>query len=342
MDHVPAIYRTRGFFPDDIAVILENFKFPKQLKIAHGGFGVNPPFEKNTNLIIVDCTHHPWLHPPIPKLYENIPVLGLTGLYNKSDTKIVPQDENYIYYSYHFGYTSFLPNKDIVINNDLPRPYNFSCLNRSPKIERVWFYTQLFQQNFYKNSITSFYNEFPYGGNIRFDDLDEDTATFFKDCVLHLLPICIQSEKNIYIKHGKNYNEEVYHDHPAFNDAYVNIISEHSYTEKIITEKTIKPIAAQQLFLMAGPQFAIKELKNLGFDVFEDIIDHDYYDNEEHYKIRLLKMLEIAADLNNQNLKLIFEKTKQRREQNKNYLFGQELRYKIFSPIIEFINNNCF
>jgi|688.fasta_scaffold351242_3 hypothetical protein len=333
IEYPPEIYSQRGSFPNNIATILKNFKFHKPLKIAHGDFGYNSPLEENTDLIIVDCSHHPFPHPKLTKHYNNIPILGLTGFYDSGY-------DLYTYYPHYFGYANF-ENVNDTNSNGFCRQYKFSCLNRSPKTERIWFYTQLFQQKFYKNSITSFFDTFPYGTDIQYNNLDEDTVDFFKNNISHLLPICISSEKNTFDKNGKNYDERIFHGHPAFTDTYINIISEHSYTEKFISEKTIKPIAAEQIFLMAGPQYAIRELRNLGFDVFDDIINHSYYDHEEDYKFRLLKMLEVATYLDSQNLKLIFEKTEQRRKHNKNYLFSAELRNQIFFPIIDFIRTNC-
>ena len=42
------------------------------------------------------------------------------------------------------------------------------------------------------------------------------------------------------------------------------------------TEKTLKSLFAGQFFIVVGLPFVIERLRELGFDVFDDIIDHRY------------------------------------------------------------------
>lgn len=345
MDFTPNIYPNYGFFPKDISTTLVNIRFKKSLNIVVGSSGFDESnFKENTDLIIIDYSHHPRAHGTLFNKYKNTPVLGLTGFYDANTDKI-PTGSIYMYYPHYFGYANFeIPVVDT--SNDFEKKYKFSCLNRSPKSERVWFYTKLFRQSFFENCITSFYNEFPNGDGIDFSNLDQDTINFFNQNIKHLLPICkdyddLWSKSELDLLYSKKYNDSIHHKHPAINDSYIQIISEHSHTDKFLTEKTVKALAAKQIFLMAGPQYAIKELKRLGFDVFEDIICHDHYDSEPDAKIRLTKMLEIANDLDKQNLSKIYQETFDRRLRNQQYIYSEELRSKIFKPIIDFINTNC-
>jgi hypothetical protein len=82
-----------------------------------------------------------------------------------------------------------------------------------------------------------------------------------------------------------------------------------------ITEKTWKPIAAQQLFLVFGNPGTIHALRQLGVDVFDDIIDHSY-DLEADWKLRLDKIYNSLEKLLCQNLNNIYQLTQSRRQHN--------------------------
>jgi len=49
-----------------------------------------------------------------------------------------------------------------------------------------------------------------------------------------------------------------------------------------ITEKTIRPILYKKLFVVVGSKHYEKQLKELGFDIFDDLIDKSY-DNKSYY-----------------------------------------------------------
>jgi hypothetical protein len=65
--------------------------------------------------------------------------------------------------------------------------------------------------------------------------------------------------------------------HPAFADTYLHVVSETTIHHKIfLTEKTWQTIAAGQLFVIWGNSGIVTHLRDLGVDVFDDIIDHAY------------------------------------------------------------------
>lgn len=50
----------------------------------------------------------------------------------------------------------------------------------------------------------------------------------------------------------------------------------------MLTEKTVKAYAFKQLPIWFAPQYFVKYQRDLGFDVFDDIIDHYSYDKIVH------------------------------------------------------------
>jgi hypothetical protein len=75
----------------------------------------------------------------------------------------------------------------------------------------------------------------------------------------------------------------------TYEKTYINIVTESCYElqEIHITEKSVKPFFFYQLPLFLSSYNHVKYLKNrFGFDMFDDLINHDY-DNEPDNKLRL-------------------------------------------------------
>jgi hypothetical protein len=71
--------------------------------------------------------------------------------------------------------------------------------------------------------------------------------------------------------------------HPAFADTYLHIVSETTIKEKIfLTEKTWQTIVSGQLFAVWGNCGIIRHLRDLGVDVFDDVVDHGYDQIADH------------------------------------------------------------
>lgn len=72
-----------------------------------------------------------------------------------------------------------------------------------------------------------------------------------------------------------------------YNQAWINVINETKFsTPGIITEKTLFAFLALQIPLVIGHQGIVQEIRELGFDVFDDIVD-TRYDNEPDDSIRM-------------------------------------------------------
>lgn len=71
--------------------------------------------------------------------------------------------------------------------------------------------------------------------------------------------------------------------HPAFSDCYLHLVSETTIKDKIfLTEKTWQPILAGQLLIIWGNTGIVAHLRELGVDVFDDIVDHGYDEITDH------------------------------------------------------------
>lgn len=104
--------------------------------------------------------------------------------------------------------------------------------------------------------------------------------------------------------------------HPAWSNACLNLVNESTIRPSIfITEKTWKPIMSGQMFMVLGNAGIIVELRRLGFDVFDDIIDHGY-DLEPDARSRLNKLHAELDRLANTDLVAMTMKLKHRRYEN--------------------------
>jgi hypothetical protein len=119
----------------------------------------------------------------------------------------------------------------------------------------------------------------------------------------------------------------------VYKDSLFHIVAETLVESPYISEKTYKIINAGQIPIMCGPKGAIQHLRNLGFDVFDDIVDHSY-DNIDNWKLRITTMhksLDKISMLNHEQIKF---DTYQRRLYNQQRLTSIELQQLIFKPII--------
>lgn len=97
-------------------------------------------------------------------------------------------------------------------------------------------------------------------------------------------------EKNLYhetvnlnINHADTVNQDLLNAHL---DSYFEIVVETNYLESslFLSEKTFKAIAWMQPFIICGNKGSVAALREFGYDVFDDIINHDYdlIDNHQH------------------------------------------------------------
>lgn len=91
-----------------------------------------------------------------------------------------------------------------------------------------------------------------------------------------------------------------HHTDESFFKCFFNVISEtssetddDSWSEVFITEKTFKAFAYRQLPIWNGVRGTVNVVRQMGFDVFDDIIDHSYddIDNEEERQTQVINEL---------------------------------------------------
>ena len=128
------------------------------------------------------------------------------------------------------------------------------------------------------------------------------------------------------------HDQEIYE--LPYNHSAYNIVSEtHVHEEKFITEKIWKPIIAQQMFVVHGKQHYLKDLRDLGFKTFNNIIDESY-DEESDQEKRINKIVDLCKWLKSQNWKVLYEKTKDIREHNARHFFKKEALQPVINETV--------
>jgi FkbM family methyltransferase len=123
------------------------------------------------------------------------------------------------------------------------------------------------------------------------------------------LPLILDTEDLV----SSNLMFEQFSDTKHFYDtSLIHIVSETYFYSNIIhlTEKTFKPILYKQPFIMLGPPFMLKKLRELGFKTFNDIWDESYDEITNHNERfeKILNLVEQIAKMNKTEKNELLEK----------------------------------
>jgi hypothetical protein len=229
----------------------------------------------------------------------------------------------YYPYWYHRAKNNFF-SRNIYQKNieSINKTYKISCLNGNPRWHRIYNYLLLKDKKYF--------NEFLFGMHLP-DINDHKMKSEWSSPTNYTIPEKLLEQwysvkDNFPDRNDIRSNVRIDADihHPAFSDSYVNLVSETTVDGLFVTEKTWKPIASGQLFLVIGGRFTISYLKDFGVDVFDDIIDHKYYDDEPDWQIRIHKIHVLIEDLLSQDLYALNQQTQQRRLLNAEKFFSSD------------------
>jgi hypothetical protein len=174
---------------------------------------------------------------------------------------------------------------------------DFACpINRLDPNRQSWFYLFI-QKNMLSRGFVSF-------------NLDNSRS---QESIQNLTPY--QAFENLYQNYMSNFSDEheiakqivPYRNFDAdqnldqiLMESRFNIILEtyFSFNDQImITEKTIRSLRLPRPWLLYGAAGSVAQLRKWGFDILDDLIDHDQYDCIKHPIERQTKILEISQQL---------------------------------------------
>jgi len=285
---------------------------------------------KQYQLIIADFSSEHYGADTLYRLYDTLELHNLNFLllsHTPADHLTRPRLLFYPHW-YHESKKSLynIPNLD-----NIEKKYLISCLNGAPRFHRIYNWLLLKEKPYASEILFSMHRR----PNYRLDKFRSDDDTLSADMLEKWKSIQFTlSEKQFSIRHrGRDLS------HPACSDSYINLVTETTVIDKVfVTEKTWKPIASGQLFLVIGNPGSVDYLRSQGVDTFDDIIDHKYYDNEQDWRSRIHKIHDLIEDLIQQDLHKINQGTVERRKCNSEQFFAGAFDQQYQSKIQECIN----
>lgn len=196
---------------------------------------------------------------------------------------------------------------DRVINNQEsytpgPRNKKFLCFNRRYNEHRVLFYTMMSKLNlldqFYMSmSATQPENSRSFSENAKYFSLNRPNLKISDIDISNAqghLPLVLDNT---------NFNSYPMETGPDavlrfYKTSYINIVNETYFFSNIIhlTEKTYKPLAFKQPFLILAAPGSLQHVRDMGFKTFNEFWDESY-DTELNHDKRFEMIIEIVKDI---------------------------------------------
>ena len=216
--------------------------------------------------------------------------------------------------------------------NNRERSHAFSCLNRNPSLHRLVLYTKIKQQGLLPEFIYSFYDRCPYQGHAvtarRYPGLAHMVGAY-------TAALCVKNIQDFPLA----WNHEVLGQndhtisHPAYQDAWCNVVTETSAASSFTSEKIWKPIAAGQLFLVAGAANTTAWLRQLGFHTFED-----HHDSSADLNTRLDTVVSVI-DQHRHTARDWWHENRFNIEHNFHWFHSGNVERNLVDPIVALLNH---
>jgi hypothetical protein len=260
--------------------------------------------------------------------YNYFAQLGINFILLSHDPTHHLSKPNLLFYPYWLDWSQSqlkFPASDLTFKR-----YKIASMSRSPRAHRIVNYIMLRDKPYFDSVVITAHRETGDMSQItRADDVvvPEIIQTQWDRIKDSLPPTTIEQLRSAF---------NVVH--PGYTDSYAHLIVETSVSRGFfVTEKTWQVVASGQLFLVWGSCGTIGHLQDMGVDVFDDFVDHKYYDTEQDPLTRLHRIHTVLDDLAAQDLQNIYAQTLSRRESNiakfRNSEFGIKYRDQLTTCI---------
>ena len=293
---------------------------------------------KDNKLVIADfSSEHYGIH-GLDHVYSALEQQGINFLLLTHDPNDHQRFDRMLFYPHYYHWSR----KNFITSNSesFDKTYKWSCLNGNPRNHRIYNYFYAHHRPYFKDAYFTFYNT----DVTRVDDvaLDDEIITFWNKIKPTLkLRDSILTEKlsgHKITSPDAQWNPDSQCYLPANSDSYVHLVTETTVILKMfVSEKTWKPIASGQLFLIFSNPGTVNYLRNQGVDVFDDIIDHSY-DSNADWQSRLHQIHQQLELLIAQDLKKLYINTQSRRQANIEKFFSGAFDQKYIQTIQQCIN----
>jgi hypothetical protein len=266
---------------------------------------------KKNNLTIVDTTSDPLTLPGLQERYDRITEEGLQEkLCWVTDDLAAPEHfDNVIAWPEALACESYRAEKKhqkiSIIDRFKPpleawrRSNRLSCLNRMYRPHRAYLIYWLRSRKYFSESVVTHQDKICSYTGVEMDPCSGPWAHWFDE-----LPDWLQESLSRadlqFDDQWSNYNGENDHSyvHPAFSDTYLNIVTESVVDPGVyFSEKTFKPLAAGQLFVILGNKNSVRYLKQYGIECFFDSLDNHMYETSDCWIERANRLLALLDEI---------------------------------------------
>jgi hypothetical protein len=234
-----------------------------------------------------------------------------------------------------------------VLNNNPSKKYLYSCLTNKIRADRIVNLIEFHKSKYYNESLILFnarsgdelddtkWNDMLYTIKNQFSS---EYVNYFNNNIIAILPInTASSADDAILSYGEVTDEIIFnYSGAAYTNSYVNIAIENSYTDQFFSEKIFKPILAKQFFVIIAGKGSIALLRELGFDTYDDIIDHSRYDNSPDIT-RIQDVHALLHDMQHYDWEQIYIDTVERRNKNRQLLLDLTFEKKFLLELEQMI-----
>jgi len=178
-------------------------------------------------------------------------------------------------------------NLDPIIEKNLESKYSYVCLNRGMRANRSHILSLLFGMNledtglmsclFNKDNIKNIHTHYNWQYREDQQKIKELISNGVSKIITFNFPI---QDSTVIYKNYDNDNVSNFKEKLSsyYKNSFVEIISETSFTEEcfLVTEKTSNSVHGCNFPIWISSKGFVSFLRNMGLDVFDDIIDHSY------------------------------------------------------------------
>lgn len=260
--------------------------------------------------LIVDSGHDPWYLNHVIELAESLK-LPVKLFYVTGDFKYYRDPApNILYFPSYFLEVQNLR----FYGHKTKREYIANCLNNITRPHRVLNLIELQKQPYYSDVFVSYLNKTYDNTEMEhYGELTDEEKVAYESMSLPICPAESGDASLFSSQHSANAL--------PYQNSYMSIVTETTMNTGLFTEKTIKPIAAKQFMTILGGQYSMRTLKQMGIDIFDDIFDHQQYDTEPDWRLRIQQHYEVIKPyMSLIEMRNLYETNKHRLEKNAAYI----------------------
>ena len=284
--------------------------------------------QKNTQLIYIHNDEHPMLH-------------GIKNIH-------------FLYFPEYFAYYYPLYASAKIEAAKLEK--KFLCINKRSSVHRQITYRGFYNDDLLKDSYFSYLGQSGYLGEINDTNSNDIIKVKAHTWVAEHWPEAARwtdpAESFVYLDdHDKNLIDKDFSiwnsnqgfesgeteptwilDAKYYQTSFCSVVIETSPSSERInfSEKTVRAIAMGHPLILIGSQGSVKTLREFGFDMYDDILDHSY-DQIENDVLRFRKAWDCIKKISSiplEELQEISQRLINRRKRNKEHL--RSMYYKMF------------